>query len=127
MAVGFPAKTTFANGNTLPASDLNDITGTLNSLVDRSTQTFQIPYATNAGSNSITGSGTVTFTTGRFTQTPIVLATVLSTNNTRTSVTVAISGTTSVTFYVWAGTVASTVAAAVNWQAIQMTSAAAAG
>ena len=34
MAVGFPAKTTFANGNVLPASDLNDIAGTLNSLVN---------------------------------------------------------------------------------------------
>jgi hypothetical protein len=34
MAVGFPAKTTFANGNVLPASDLNDLAGTLNSLVN---------------------------------------------------------------------------------------------
>ena len=32
MAVGFPAKTSFANGNTLGASDLNDIAGTLNLL-----------------------------------------------------------------------------------------------
>jgi hypothetical protein len=30
MAAGFPAKTSFANGNALPASDLNDVTGTLN-------------------------------------------------------------------------------------------------
>jgi hypothetical protein len=34
MAVGFPAKTSFADGNTLPASDLNDITGTLNTLTN---------------------------------------------------------------------------------------------
>ena len=34
MAVGFPAKTTFANGNVLPASDLNDLAGTLNSLTN---------------------------------------------------------------------------------------------
>ena len=34
MAVGFPTKTSFADGNVLPASDLNDITGSLNSLVD---------------------------------------------------------------------------------------------
>lgn len=34
MAVGFPAKTTFANGTTLPASDLNDLAGTLNLLRD---------------------------------------------------------------------------------------------
>jgi hypothetical protein len=30
MAVGFPAKTSFTDGTTLPASDLNDVTGTLN-------------------------------------------------------------------------------------------------
>jgi hypothetical protein len=32
MAAGFPTKTSFANGNTLPASDLNDITGSINLL-----------------------------------------------------------------------------------------------
>lgn len=32
MAVGFPAKTNFANGNTLPAAALNDLAGTLNLL-----------------------------------------------------------------------------------------------
>lgn len=30
MAVGFPAKVTFANGQTLSATDLNDLAGTLN-------------------------------------------------------------------------------------------------
>lgn len=30
MAAGFPAKTSFADGTALPASDLNDVTGTLN-------------------------------------------------------------------------------------------------
>ena len=30
MAVGFPAKTSFADGVVLPASDLNDLGGTLN-------------------------------------------------------------------------------------------------
>ena len=30
MAAGFPAKTNFADGTTLPASNLNDVTGTLN-------------------------------------------------------------------------------------------------
>ena len=34
MAIGFPTKTTFADGNTLAASDLNDITGTLNTLTN---------------------------------------------------------------------------------------------
>ena len=34
MAVGFPAKTTFADGTTLSAGDLNDITGTLNSIMN---------------------------------------------------------------------------------------------
>lgn len=32
MAIGFPAKTSFANGNTLGATDLNDLAGTLNLL-----------------------------------------------------------------------------------------------
>lgn len=32
MAVGFPAKTTFTNGTILPASDLNDLAGTINLL-----------------------------------------------------------------------------------------------
>lgn len=40
MAVGFPAKTTFANGNTLPASDLNDVTGTLNLLYPGTSSTL---------------------------------------------------------------------------------------
>jgi len=105
-----------------------DITTYPNQIVNRvSGVSRPVAYATNVGSNSITGSGTVTFAAGRFTQTPIVLATVSSTNNTRTSVTVGISGTTSVTFYVWSGTVASTSAAAINWKAIQQTSAATAG
>lgn len=34
MAVGFPTKTTFTDGSTLAASDLNDITGTLNTIVN---------------------------------------------------------------------------------------------
>lgn len=32
MATGFPMKTTYANGDVLAAADVNDITGTVNSL-----------------------------------------------------------------------------------------------
>ena len=32
MAVGFPAKTTYANGDVFSASDINDTNGTINLL-----------------------------------------------------------------------------------------------
>jgi hypothetical protein len=86
-----------------------------------------IPFATNVGSNSITGSGTITYAASRFNVTPHVIATVASTTSARTSVTLGVSGTTSFTAYVWTGTSAATAAATVYWQAIQMTSTTASG
>jgi hypothetical protein len=44
MAVGFPAKTSFTDGQALPASDLNDISGTLNLLYSSSSWPGQISY-----------------------------------------------------------------------------------
>ena len=86
-----------------------------------------VPYATNAGSATITGSGTITFAASRFTQTPLVSVNVQSTANTATSVTYAGATSSSMTVYVWSGSTASVTARTVNYFAVQMTSAAAAG
>jgi hypothetical protein len=86
-----------------------------------------IPFAMNVGSQSITGSGTIVYTTSRFSVVPNVFATVGATSSTRTSVTLGVAGTTSFNAYVWSGTSAATVAATVYWQAIQMTSTTASG
>jgi len=94
MAVGFPAKTSFANGTVLPDSDLNDLAGTLNLIYNAgtypgqlsytygsqlrplpfATSTNKINYATNIAQN--TGAAvTITFaSSSRFTQNPIVTA-----------------------------------------------------
>lgn len=88
-----------------------------------------IAFAMTAGQASITGTGTITLgASGRFTQNPIVTATVYSSTGTRTSVTLATTGTplTTITAYVWNGTVAATAAATIQFHAVQMTSAAAA-
>ena len=86
-----------------------------------------IPFATNAGSATITGNGTITFAASRFTQTPLVIANVQSTASTGTSVTYAGASSSSVNVYVWSGSTASTTARTVSYFAVQMTSAAAAG
>jgi hypothetical protein len=97
-------------------------------LVNGTTATVRpLPFATNAGSASITGNGTITFAASRFTQTPLITANVQSTANTGTSVTYAGATTSSVTVYVWSGSTASTVARTVTFFAVQMTSAASAG
>lgn len=87
-----------------------------------------VPYATQAGTATITGSATVTWAVStRFTQAPIVMATVNNINNTRTSVGVASITTTSFSALVYVGGTLSTSAASVGYLGIQMTSAAAAG
>jgi len=60
MAVGFPAKTTFANGNVLPASDLNDVTGTLNLLYPGTSSTLAWDSYTPTFTNFTLGNGTIT-------------------------------------------------------------------
>ena len=92
MAVGWPTKTTFANGSVLPAADLNDLSGTVNSLVDGTNYPNQLsfvtgatrrplPFAMQAGTATISittaasGNVSVTYAASRFSQTPIVTVT----------------------------------------------------
>ena len=103
MAVGFPAKTSFTDGNALPASDLNDISGTLNLLYSSSQWPGQlsfnngvssryVPFATQIDSYnpsaSIAANASVSITfsynTSRFTNTPICFPTVLNQAGTST-------------------------------------------
>jgi hypothetical protein len=79
------------------------------------------PFAIEQGSNSITGNGAVTFTTGRFTATPQVFVTVQSSSSV-TSATVASASSSGFTAYTWAGGSAGAVARNVSWIAIQMKS-----
>jgi hypothetical protein len=79
------------------------------------------PFAIEQGSQSITGNGAVTFTTGRFTATPQVFVTVAS-SSVVTSATVAGASSSGFTAYTWAGGTAATVGRSVSWIAIQMKS-----
>ena len=87
-----------------------------------------LPFSFTAGSASITGSGTITIgSSGRFTQNPIVTLGLVSSAGNRSSATWATTGTplTTITAYVWNGTVAATASATVQFHAVQMTSASA--
>lgn len=80
------------------------------------------PFAMSSGlTPSITGSASVTFPVGRFTQPPSVVISVASTATTGTSATVASSSTSGFTAYIWAGGVASTTGRQCWWTAIQQT------
>lgn len=149
MATGFPTKTNFTAGNALSASDLNDVSGTLSSLVSTGTYPNQLsfpsaadavrrplPFATQAGSNSSTltsaatwsyGSFSVTFAASRFTQAPIVTVSAVSLSSTIfTGASITAPTTSGFTMRIFhGGASAGTVTA--HWQAVQMTSAAAAG
>jgi hypothetical protein len=98
-------------------------------LVNKTTATVRpLPFATQAGSLSVTGSATVTWAVStRFTQTPFVMTTLQNTNSTRTSCGVTSVTTTSFGITVWSLTAVSTVAASVAYLGVQMTSAASAG
>jgi hypothetical protein len=82
-------------------------------------------------SATITGNGTINLPANRFTVTPLVIATGVSSTTTRTSVTTGTitlsGGVYSVPVYVWSGNSASSTACVVHLQGIQMTSAASAG
>ena len=150
MAAGFPAKTSFADGAVLPASDLNDLGGTINKVYNAgtypnqlsltsvsdsvlrplpfATSTDKINYATNIAANA-GASVTVTFTRStRFTQNPIVttsaeLTSASGTPYAATSIaTATTSGFTFRVFNVGAVTITNTY---LHYHAIQMTSAAA--
>jgi hypothetical protein len=87
-----------------------------------------LPYAMEQGSAVVTGTLAVTFTSSRFTVAPQVLLTVVSSTGTASSATLnATPSTSGFTINVWNGTVASTVARTVYWQAIQMKSVSANG
>ncbi len=108
----------FGNVTTYPNQIVNVVSG-----VSR-----PVPYATQAGTATVTGSATVTWAVStRFTQAPIVMATVNNINNTRTSVGVASITTTSFSALVYVGGTLSTSAASIGYLGIQMTSAASAG
>ena len=85
------------------------------------------PYAMAANTiASFTASASVTFPSGRFTQAPIVTATMAS-SSTVTSATVGSVTTSGFTIYAWTGGSASGTGRTAYYQAIQMTSGAAGG
>jgi len=148
MAVGFPAKTSFSDGAVLPASDLNDLGGTLNLIYNAgtypgqlsytygsqlrpipfATSTNKINYATNIAQN--TGAAvTITFaSSSRFTQNPIVTAN-LETTPTTAYASTSLGTVTTTGFIVRFLNVSPTAITITNsyihYHAIQMTSAAA--
>ena len=150
MTAGFPAKTSFTDGAVLPASDLNDLGGTINKVYNSgtypnqlsytstndsvlrpipfATSTDKITYATNIAANA-GASVTVTFTRStRFTQNPIVttsaeLTSASGTPYAATSIaTATTSGFTFRVFNVGAVTITNTY---LHYHAMQMTSASA--
>lgn len=108
-------KNTFVAGTDILASKMNENFATL-------------PWAMQVATGSITGTGSIALTAGRFhaTTAPLILCSVASTASTATSVTwgsPTYSGTTwTVPVYVWSGTSASTVGRTVVVTAIQQTS-----
>lgn len=103
---------TFGAGNTLTAAQIN--TNIMDGIP------FKIVANVSASfTGSLAMSWPVSFTTGVV---PIVTATIISGNNTSTSVTMNTPTATGVTFYAWTGSVAATTAKTVHYTAIQMTS-----
>jgi len=151
MAVGWPLKTSFANGNSLPASDLNDITGTVNNIYSSGTYPNQlsyntsgnirpIPLATSAGVKTISTSNisaggsvnvSVTFaTSNRFNHAPIVVVSLgnIVTNSQNVVARVNNESTTGFDIYLYNAGSSGTGAITnldVNWIAINMVSASA--
>jgi hypothetical protein len=114
------AKNVFVAGTDILASTMNANFDTL-------------PWAMQVASGSITGTGSIVLTAGRFhsTTAPAVMATVIANTNNATSVTTGTptySGTTwTVPVYVWSGSTASTAARTVVITAIQQKSNASVG
>jgi hypothetical protein len=108
-------KNTFVSGTDILVAPMNENFATL-------------PWAMQVANGTITGTGTIALTAGGFhaTTPPLATATVVSTANTATSVTLGIatySGTTwTFPVYVWSGTTASAVARSVTITAFQQTS-----
>ena len=108
-------KNTFVSGTDILVAPMNENFATL-------------PYAMQVASGSITGTGTIALTAGRFhaTTAPAIVGGVLSSTNAVTSVTFGTptyAGTTwTVPVYCWTGTVAATAARTIQITAIQQTS-----
>jgi hypothetical protein len=86
-----------------------------------------LPFAMAAGTLTFTGSSSVTLPASRFTQAPMVTATVQSSANV-VGVTISTPTTSGFSVYNWnASNVAATNSRVVNYIAVQMTSAASAG
>ena len=148
MAVGWPLKT-FTDGNALPASDLNDITGTVNNIYSSGTYPSQlsyntsgivrpIPFATSAGVKTISTGGiaagasvnvSVTFgSSTRFNHAPIVVVSLgnIVTNSQNVVARVNNESTTGFDIYLYNAGSSGTGAITnldVNWIAINMVSA----
>lgn len=150
MATGWPTKINFTNGNALPASDLNDLSGTVNSLVDTTNYPNQLSFVSAADSirrplpwaiqNGTATTGfmtsnaswsyatlTINLATGRFTQAPLIRVTPVRLSST-IPIVANISAITTTSFdvtvyYATAGTQTVTV----HWEAIQLKSGAANG
>lgn len=116
------AKNTFTAGTDILASTMNENFAT-------------VPWAMEVSTSTVTGTGSVNLTANRFNATfaPRVIATVISTAGTASSVTVGTptynsgTGVYNVPLYVWSGSTASTVARVVQVAAFQMLSGAANG
>jgi len=149
MTAGFPAKTSFTDGSALPASDLNDLGGTINKIYNSTyypnqlsltstsdsvlrplpfaTSTDKYTYATNIASGAA-ASVTFTFTRStRFTQIPIVTATAEVTGSVAvyaacSTASVSKTGLTVRVYNVGANTITNTY---IHYHAIQMSDAAA--
>jgi len=149
MAAGFPAKTSFTDGSVLPASDLNDLGGTINKVYNAgtypnqlsytatdgvlrpipfATSTDKINYTTNVNPGGV-ASYTVTFARStRFTQNPIITATAEVTGSTNVYAACSTASITTSGFTVRIFNVSSTATITntyFHYHAIQMTSAAA--
>jgi hypothetical protein len=105
----------FGNVGTYPNQIVNVVSG-----VSR-----PVPYAMSSGNPSVTTSASVTLPSGRFTQTPNIIATANTGLGTRYGVSISGMSSSSFTLYSWNGTVANTNATTIMWFAVQMTSAAA--
>lgn len=136
MAVGFPAKTSFTDGNALPASDLNDLAGTLNILYSSSSWPGQIsyndgsypryvPFATQIDtynpSNSIASGASLSITfnynTTRFSHTPICLPTVYHSGTTTVALVANVVSVSAGTVTVLVRNVGTTTVTSSNWSA----------
>lgn len=150
MAVGWPTKTNFTNGNVLGATDLNDLSGTVNSLMDTTNYPNQlsvlsaadsirrpIPWAFQNGTattGALTSNAswsyatlTINFATSRFTQAPLVRVTPVRASSTVPIVAnISAITTTSFDVTVYYAT-ASTTTVTVHWEAMQLKSSAANG